>query len=228
MQSRPMDAIVFKPIGVIRSPFLDVEGMPIQPTGALGVKGTIELRTDLEPGLKDLEGFSHIMLIYWFHLSSRYSLHVLPFLDRTSRGVFSTRVPARPNGIGFSVVRLTGIRGAILDIEEVDIVDGTPLLDIKPYVPQFDNRKVERAGWFTERADKAEVVRADRRFVGPSPKDSEARATLGVSSGVGTLQGQERGLTETDPQGADGSGQRAAAAESRVWVPQDKESRFLD
>jgi len=120
-----MDEITIRPIGVIRSPFLDVEGMPIQPIGAVGVKGAIELRADFEPGLKDLEGFSHIMLIYWFHLSSGYSLHVLPFLDRTPRGVFSTRVPARPNGIGLSVVRLTGIRGTVLDIEEVDVVDGT-------------------------------------------------------------------------------------------------------
>lgn len=160
-----MEEIIFKAIGVIRTPFLDVEGMPIQPIGAIGVKGVIELREDLALGLKDLEGFSHITLLYWFHLSKGYSLHVLPFLDRTPRGVFSTRVPRRPNGIGISVVRLTGVRGAFLDIEEVDVVDGTPLLDIKPYVPQFDHREAEKAGWFTKRADDAVVVRADRRFI---------------------------------------------------------------
>jgi tRNA (adenine37-N6)-methyltransferase len=160
-----MDEIILKPIGVIHSPFLDVEGMPNQPMGATGVKGTIELNSDLELGLKDLDGFSHIMLIYFFHLSRGYSLHVLPFLDRTPRGVFSTRVPRRPNGIGLSVVRLRGIRGCLLDIEDVDVLDGTPLLDIKPFVPQFDNREVQKAGWFENRADNATTVRADRRFV---------------------------------------------------------------
>jgi tRNA-Thr(GGU) m(6)t(6)A37 methyltransferase TsaA len=160
-----MDEIILKPIGVIHSPFLDVEGMPIQPMGATGIHGTIELNSDLEPGLKDLDGFSHIMLIYFFHLSRGYSLHVLPFLDRTPRGVFSTRVPRRPNGIGLSVVRLRGIRGCLLDIEDVDVLDGTPLLDIKPFVPQFDNREVQKAGWFENRADNATTVRADRRFV---------------------------------------------------------------
>lgn len=159
-----MDEIVFRPIGIIRSPFLDVDGMPVQPMGAKGVKGRIELNEYLEPGLKDLEGFSHIVLIYYFHVSKGCSLHVLPFLDKTLRGVFATRVPRRPNGIGISVVKLTGIRGPILDIEEVDVLDGTPLLDIKPFVPQFDNREVQSAGWFTRRADSATVVRADRRF----------------------------------------------------------------
>ncbi|MFH0824029.1 MAG: tRNA (N6-threonylcarbamoyladenosine(37)-N6)-methyltransferase TrmO [Pseudomonadota bacterium] len=160
-----MDRIVCNPIGVIRSPFLDVEGMPVQPIGAEGVKGTIEMRPDLESGLKDLDGFSHIMLIYWFHLSGEYSLHVVPFLDRTQRGVFSTRVPRRPNNIGLSVVRLTNVRGNVLDIEDVDVVDGTPLLDIKPYVPKFDIRNAERAGWFTEKAEDAKRVKSDARFV---------------------------------------------------------------
>jgi tRNA (adenine37-N6)-methyltransferase len=155
---------VFHPIGIIRTPFPDVEGMPVQPMGAQGVKGRIHLNADLEPGLKDLDGFSHIMLIYCFHLSKKCSLHVLPFLDRTPRGVFATRVPGRPNGIGISVVRLTNIRGTIVHIEDVDMVDGTPLLDIKPFVPQFDNREVQKAGWFTNRADKAVAVRSDRRF----------------------------------------------------------------
>jgi tRNA (adenine37-N6)-methyltransferase len=156
--------MVFQPIGIIRTPFPDVEDMPIQPIGAQGVKGSIHLNADLEPGLKDLDGFSHIMLIYCFHLSGECSLHVLPFLDRIPRGVFATRVPGRPNGIGISVVRLTGVRGTVLQIEDVDMVDGTPLLDIKPFVPQFDNREVQKAGWFTDRADNAAVVRSDRRF----------------------------------------------------------------
>jgi tRNA (adenine37-N6)-methyltransferase len=160
-----MKDIRFKPIGLVRSPFLDVEGMPIQPIGAVGVKGTVELDADLEPGLKDLDGFSHIILIYCFHLSNGCSLHVRPFLDNTLRGVFATRVPRRPNAIGLSVVRLTGICGTTLKIEDVDILDRTPVLDIKPFVPSFDNREAQRVGWFTERAQKASEIRADRRFI---------------------------------------------------------------
>lgn len=160
-----MDEIVFKPIGVIRSPFLELEGMPIQPIGARGVKGSVELDPDLEPGLKDLYGFSHIILIYYFHLSRGHSLHVLPFLDNTPKGVFSTRVPKRPNGVGLSVVKLTAIHGTILEIEEVDVIDKTPLIDIKPFVPEFDNREVQSSGWFAEQARKATEIRADKRFV---------------------------------------------------------------
>jgi tRNA (adenine37-N6)-methyltransferase len=193
-----MDDVVFKPIGVIRSPFLEVEGTPVQTMGGIGVKGTVEMRPDLEPGLKDLEGFSHIILIYCFHLSSGYSCHVVPFLDRTPRGVFSTRVPSRPNGVGLSVVKLTGIRGAILDIEELDIVDGTPLLDIKPYVPQFDNREVQAAGWFTNRADLAAVVRADGRFASVSSKESEFGSRVESSNGVTTCREQRPGVGESE------------------------------
>jgi tRNA (adenine37-N6)-methyltransferase len=160
-----MEEIAFKPIGVIRSPFSDVEGMPVQSVAAIGVKGTVELDPELAPGLKDLEGFSHIILIYYFHLNKGYSLHVIPFLDPTLKGVFATRVPRRPNGIGFSVVRLTGIQGNNLEIEDVDILDQTPLLDIKPFVPQFDHREVQSTGWFAKGAPKASEIRADRRFV---------------------------------------------------------------
>jgi len=159
-----MEEIIYKPIGVIRSPFTDASGMPIQPTGATGVKGTVELDANLAPGLKDLAGFSHIILIYHFHLSRRHSLEVTPFLDDTPRGVFATRVPARPNSIGLSVVRLTGISGSTLTVEDVDVVDGTPLLDIKPFVPEFDNREAQRTGWLTKQASRVNEVRADRRF----------------------------------------------------------------
>ena len=159
-----MEEIIYKPIGMIHSPFTEVNGMPIQPTGAIGVKGTAELDANLAPGLKDLAGFSHIILIYHFHLSKRHSLEVTPFLDDTQRGVFATRVPARPNAIGLSVVRLTGISGSTLTIEDVDVVDGTPLLDIKPFVPDFDNREAQRTGWLTKQASRVNEVRADRRF----------------------------------------------------------------
>lgn len=159
-----MQEIVYKPIGVIHSPFHDVEGMPIQPRAASGIQGSIQLNPDLTEGLKDLEGFSHVILIYHFHLSKRHSLEVKPFLDDTLRGVFSTRVPARPNAIGLSVVRLTGVSGSTLTIEDVDVVDGTPLIDVKPFVPDFDNPGAERTGWLAKRASRVNEVKADRRF----------------------------------------------------------------
>jgi tRNA-Thr(GGU) m(6)t(6)A37 methyltransferase TsaA len=115
-------------------------------------------------GLRDIEGFSHIILIYHFHLSKGFSLVVKPFMDDRLHGVFATRAPRRPNSIGFSVVRLIRMEGWTLHIEDVDIVDGTPLLDIKPFVPKFDVVKVERIGWLSKRAGKAGKVKADGRF----------------------------------------------------------------
>jgi tRNA-Thr(GGU) m(6)t(6)A37 methyltransferase TsaA len=159
-----MNKITYKPIGVIHSPFKNVEGMPIQPKAALGVKGTVELDPAFAPGLKDLEGFLYIILIYHFHLSRDYSLEVTPFLDDTPRGVFATRAPLRPNQIGLSIVRLTGVSENILDIEDVDIVDGTPLLDIKPFVPEFDNRQSEHVGWLSGKEGAVQKMRADKRF----------------------------------------------------------------
>jgi tRNA-Thr(GGU) m(6)t(6)A37 methyltransferase TsaA len=159
-----MEEIIYRPIGIIRSPYKETEGTPIQTTGAKGVEGTVEVLPEYVEGLKDLDGFSHIILIYHFHLSEGYSLTVKPFLDDTSRGVFSTRAPKRPNAIGFSVVRLVKIEGATLHIEDVDIVDSTPLLDIKPYVPEFDVKEVERIGWLSGKAQKAAKTGADKRF----------------------------------------------------------------
>ena len=159
-----MEEISYRPIGVIRSPYKETEGTPIQTTGAKGVGGTVEILPERAEGLKDLDGFSHIILIYHFHLSKGYSLTVKPFLDDTPRGVFATRAPKRPNAIGFSVVRLVKIEGATLHIEDVDIVDSTPLLDIKPYVPEFDAKEAERIGWLAGRAEKAAETGADERF----------------------------------------------------------------
>ena len=158
------DVAYFKPIGIIHSPFKDVHGMPIQPAGAKGVAGTIEIEPEYIDGLRDIEGFSHIILIYYFHLSGAYCLLVKPFLDDTLRGVFSTRAPKRPNPIGLSIVRLVKVEGSILHIENVDIVDGTPLLDIKPYIPELDGIKTARTGWLSGKADKARKARADDRF----------------------------------------------------------------
>jgi tRNA-Thr(GGU) m(6)t(6)A37 methyltransferase TsaA len=159
-----MEEIRYRPIGIIRSPYKETEGTPIQPTGAKAVGGTVELLPDCVEGLKDLDGFSHIILIYHFHLSKGYSLTVKPFLDDTPRGLFSTRAPKRPNAIGLSVVRLVKIEGATLYIEDVDIVDSTPLLDIKPYVPEFDSREAERTGWLNGKAKRAKRAEADKRF----------------------------------------------------------------
>jgi tRNA-Thr(GGU) m(6)t(6)A37 methyltransferase TsaA len=124
----------------------------------------VEVREEFLPGLKDLEGFSHIVLIYHFHLSKGYALEVVPFLDREVHGVFATRAPRRPNSIGISVVRLLEVDGAVLHIEDVDVLDETPLLDIKPYVPAFDSIDAEAVGWLSNKAEGASVVRADERF----------------------------------------------------------------
>jgi tRNA-Thr(GGU) m(6)t(6)A37 methyltransferase TsaA len=148
-----MAEIKYKPIGIIRSPFEDIHGMPIQPTGARGTAGSVEIEPEYADGLQDVEGFSHIILIYHFHRSEGYSLEVKPFMDDHLHGVFATRAPRRPNPIGMSIVRLVKVKGCTLHIEDVDIVDGTPLLDIKPYVPQFDVREIEKTGWLFGRAD---------------------------------------------------------------------------
>ncbi len=159
-----MQEIRYRPIGVIHSPFKQTKGMPIQPAGARGVAGTVEVIPEYGDGLKDLDGFSHIFLLYHFHLSQGYSLTVKPYLDDSLRGVFATRAPRRPNAIGISVVRLVGIEGCTLHIEDLDIADSTPLLDIKPYVPEFDYREVERIGWLAGKAERVAEVGADERF----------------------------------------------------------------
>lgn len=156
--------IRYKPIGIIHSPFKDIQGMPIQPAGAEGVAGRVEIEPAYIEGLKDLEGFSHIILIYHFHLSKGYALEVKPFMDDRVHGVFSTRAPRRPNSIGLSVVRLVSVRGHNLEVQDVDIVDGTPLLDIKPYVPKFDVRSVDRIGWLSQRVNRVHDMTADERF----------------------------------------------------------------
>lgn len=151
-------------IGTIFSPYEKLEGMPVQPRGAHGVKGTVELKPHLEEGLRDLKGFSHIILIYWFHLSRGYSLKVKPFLDDVERGLFATRAPRRPNSIGISVVRLNKIEGSVLYIENVDVISGTPLLDIKPYVPFYDNVENLKLGWLEGKVQQVEEIKADERF----------------------------------------------------------------
>ena len=142
-----------RPIGIIHSPFKRKQATPIQPSRS-HERGTVEVYPEYVEGLQDLEGFSHIYLLYVFHRSSGYALRLKPFLDTTERGLFSTRYPARPNPIGLSVVRLQGLRGNLLVVEGIDVLDGTPLLDIKPYVPEFDERADTRTGWFESRKTK--------------------------------------------------------------------------
>lgn len=160
-----MDETRYQPIGIIRSPFKQPCGTPIQPAGAGDVEGTVEIAPEYVDGLKDLEGFSHIILIYHFHLAKGYSLAVKPYMDDKSRGVFATRAPSRPNPIGISIVRLVKVDKNRLHIRGVDMVDGTPLLDIKPYVPQFDAPRTERLGWLDRVVDKLAQAKDDGRFI---------------------------------------------------------------
>jgi tRNA-Thr(GGU) m(6)t(6)A37 methyltransferase TsaA len=159
-----MDEFQYRPIGIIHSPHKTPEGTPIQPTGARDVEGSIEVFPEYAAGLADLAGFSHIILLYHFHLSKKFSLKVKPFLDNQKRGLFATRAPSRPNPIGLSVVRLMGITEGNLRVQDVDVIDGTPLLDIKPYVPEFDVREVDQIGWIGLKTGKIEGVVDDGRF----------------------------------------------------------------
>jgi len=159
-----MSLISLSPIGTIRTPFTDIANMPIQPRGAIGVRGTIEILPEFVPGLADLAEFSHIFVIYHLHQAPPAQLRVVPFLDSREHGIFSTRSPARPNPVGISVWRLRGIRGASLDVENVDVLDLTPLIDIKPFVPDFDCWDVESIGWLSTSSRAAGNTRSDGRF----------------------------------------------------------------
>jgi tRNA-Thr(GGU) m(6)t(6)A37 methyltransferase TsaA len=162
-----MDLIEYKQIGIIKSPFKELEGMPIQPVGACGIKGEVRIKKMYVEGLEDLEEFSHIILIYHFHRCEGFSLRVKPFMDDKMHGVFATRAPKRPNPIGLSVVRLDKVVDNVLYISNVDILDGTPLMDIKPYVPQLERIEDEELciGWFGENHHKALDMKSDKRFI---------------------------------------------------------------
>ncbi len=159
-----MDTIVFNPIGVIRTPFKCVEGMPIQPAGAETVTGQVVVDPQYAGGLADIEGFSHLILIYAFHRSEGFDLKVKPFLDDQRRGVFATRAPRRPNPIGLSVVSLAGRENNVLHVGNIDVLDGTPLLDIKPYVPAFDAPGATAVGWLEGKETLCRRMRSDERF----------------------------------------------------------------
>ncbi len=157
-------SIIFEPIGIIYTPFNSKEGMPIQANGALGIKGQIIMKDEFIPGLKDLEGFSHIILIYQFHKSEGFELQTIPFMDDEKRGVFATRAPKRPNSIGISVVRLLRIKKKIIHIENVDILNETPLIDIKPYISDFDIHETEKNGWIENKTKQLNKIKSDNRF----------------------------------------------------------------
>ena len=160
-----MEGIKYKTIGIIHSTFTEPKGTPIQPEGARGSEGTVEVFPEYAEGLKDIEGFSHIILLYHFHLSREGSLKVKPFMENLFHGVFATRAPARPNPIGISIVQLISVEKNALHIQDVDIVDGTPLLDIKPYVPEFDIRAVKKIGWLEKNIHKLSTSKDDERFI---------------------------------------------------------------
>jgi len=159
-----MDEIRLKPIGVIRSPFKDPRGAPIQATNGQGVRGFAEVFEEYAEGLDDLDGFSHVVLICHLHLARQTNLKVTPFLDTVLRGVFSTRAPSRPNHLGLTIARLVRIEGNTLHLEDLDIVDGTPLLDIKPYVPRLDQRQGAKLGWLEGKTSEFTRGLADDRF----------------------------------------------------------------
>ncbi|MFH1195821.1 MAG: tRNA (N6-threonylcarbamoyladenosine(37)-N6)-methyltransferase TrmO [bacterium] len=159
-----LNKITYNPIGIIHSPFKNCEGTPIQPAGAKKIQGIVEIKNEFVSGLKDLDGFSHIFLIYHFHLANGFSLEVIPFLDKVSRGLFATRAPKRPNSIGMSVVKLLKIEGTKIFVENIDVVDGTPLLDIKPYVKEFDSASKSKSGWLTNSAHRSKKMKSDARF----------------------------------------------------------------
>jgi len=158
-------SIVYHPIGVIRTPHVDRSKTPIQPRYAAGTRGTAEVFPEFEAGLADIDGFSHVVLLYHLHRAKGAGLTVVPYLDNTPRGVFATRAPSRPNPIGMSVVRLIRRDGRMLHIENVDILDGTPLLDIKPHIARFGIGEPVRSGW-QEGIDEETANRRGRRDAG--------------------------------------------------------------
>ncbi len=155
----------YTPIGMIHSPFTDPKGMPIQPRGGVNVLGSVEIFEQFQEGLADLEDFSHLILIYHFHQSKGYSLTVTPFLDEHPHGLFATRAPRRPNPIGLSIVKLMQRKGNQLEVAGIDILDQTPLVDIKPYVPHFDSHPQAKSGWLTGKGIQAETQQSDDRFL---------------------------------------------------------------
>jgi tRNA-Thr(GGU) m(6)t(6)A37 methyltransferase TsaA len=159
------EAISFKPVGIIRTPFKSKAGMPIQPTGVKAAPGEIHIYPEFAAGIRDLEGFSHIILLYYFHKVKTAKLTVIPFLDTSPRGVFATRAPARPNPIGLSIVEIDRVVENVIHIKKIDVLNETPLLDIKPFVPAVDTpNSPVRTGWLEKAAKNFPRKKSDNRF----------------------------------------------------------------
>lgn len=158
-----MEKICYKPIGIVHSKFKDSTEVPIQPVFSKD-EGVIEVYPEFLDGLKDVGGFSHIYLIYHLHLSKGFSLKVIPFLDNVERGVFSTRAPKRPNNIGLSILEIKKIEGNKIHVLGIDIIDKTPVLDIKPYVSLFDSKSDTKDGWFSGKELGNKTYLSDNRF----------------------------------------------------------------
>lgn len=159
------ETLRLEPIGVIHSPFRELENMPVQSIGAHNAEGMVIVHERFSEGLRDLEGFSHTYLIYHFHRANRTELRVIPYMDTVKRGVFATRSPLRPSRIGISVVELLSVSCNVLEVRGVDVLDATPLIDIKPYVPQFDYREDATSGWMKASRSDIERRRSDNRFL---------------------------------------------------------------
>ncbi len=149
-----LDEIKYKSIGIIHTPFTEKDNTPIQGCFAPKSKGQVEIYPEYMEGLKNIEGFPHIILLYHFHKAEGYTLMVKPFLDKDKKGVFACRYFNRPNPIGLSIVKLYKVSGNILEVGEVDMLDGTPLLDVKPYVPEFDIREKTESGWYQHASER--------------------------------------------------------------------------
>ena len=160
-----MEEVRYAPIGIVRSPFTAIAGMPLQTVAAPDVEGQVEIFPTYAAGLRDLGGFSHVHLLTHLHRAKPGDLEVVPFLDDEPHGVFATRAPGRPNRLGLSVVRLLEVDGTTLRVSGLDLLDGTPVLDLKPYVPEFDHVAADRIGWFEGKSREVRSTTADDRFV---------------------------------------------------------------
>ncbi|MBF5005637.1 tRNA (N6-threonylcarbamoyladenosine(37)-N6)-methyltransferase TrmO [Diaphorobacter sp. NR2-3-3-1] len=157
------ETIQLRPIGVVRSPFQSTSGMPIQTVAAMDVQGRLEIHEEFAAGLRDIQGFEYLIVLTHLHQATE-KLEVVPFMDTQSHGVFATRAPARPNRIGLSIVRLLSVDGSTLHFAGNDMLDGTPVLDIKPYVPELDVRRTDRIGWFRQGLERLPSTLSDDRM----------------------------------------------------------------
>jgi tRNA (adenine37-N6)-methyltransferase len=173
LDSDRINIISYKVIGLIHTPFREPKGTPIQPTAGQGTEGSVELFPEYTEALKDIAGFSHVFLIYHMHLA-KSSLIVKPFLDDAVHGALATRSPGRPNTIGLSIVRLICVEKNILRIRDLDIIDNTPLLDIKPFVPEFDMRTPTKVGWYINKVERFTIVKDDGRFIANQNENDDA------------------------------------------------------